>query len=946
MENSSELLKTAESSSLEDRSNSSRDGEVSVAREAEGGFKNSVIGIAPNAIKAKGKIGLKKKFPLIAIILLLGGFVGFAFLSQAAMPFAIVSRLYEEFNTTGISSILRADSIFDTQLSTPEDWFGLSSYQKSSLEELGILNVDYQGGTVLFFRDNNDTWTGVVGSSQMESANPEELQALLANNYPDSNAKKFSSPFLNSAKEALENPDFIDKYTSASKTWRGGNAGWYDTSMTLNEQVHGLERSRFAATNANAVSRNLFIAGKANNLANKVTNKFTGRSMNEYIQEKMAGKNLGKVVSANSSSLTSSESLVSAGFKLSSMLNALSAITQVGCAGVSMVMKAQSLVSGYQSMQQFNLTSGYAESVQWVQAGVNDGDAMNEYNENLLLVDEETGKNAMQSQAMGALMSGEKVDSSAKELQAVSSQTAVSSLSSTSSGNVVSNMLMSLAADASDLAGTLTKCNKAAATLSVVSSAISVGLAAMTGGISGVIELAITAVLSAAIITGLEGQLTPLFNSVVEWIWEDFGKTLVQNAATDWYGPELGNMLVAGGNRYIGSNHVVGGGSLATKDSLLAYKQNQEAVIAKEADYERRTRSPFDTSSRYTFLGSLVYGLVPVATSTSVGTTLKNISSFMTNSVTKILPTASAIAETSLIDQIGECPNLENIGAVGDPTCVPYIVTDTSTFGSSFTPQKLAEIVEKLGGIKDANPETKGNFEIVEDSNFDKYMSYCGQRNADYGMADAGVYESIQDKKSNKWWAKIPIIGSIANAIGEMMSNGVEEYWINGAFCVAKTSTSPLCPVDDQPALVAGDYTGKVGKEMAFECFWQAEGRFYQAFAEYVREAENMQITKNNSIVAYYMDKYEKNPLDNSPEGLLARYSGLSKDDVEVAIGFIYGMNYIANYDPSTRLAFGVEEKTPELPKTEKGILEDETVLALEPKYISYNPLRNRVAVI
>ena len=52
-------------------------------------------------------------------------------------------------------------------------------------------------------------------------------------------------------------------------------------------------------------------------------------------------------------------------------------------------------------------------------------------------------------------------------------------------------------------------------------------------------------------------------------------------------------------------------------------------------------------------------------------------------------------------------------------------------------------------------------------------------------------------------------------------------------------------------------------------------------------------------------DYYDKHPLDNSPEGWLARVSGLTKDEARVAINYSNYLTMIANYNPTTRYAFG-----------------------------------------
>jgi len=58
------------------------------------------------------------------------------------------------------------------------------------------------------------------------------------------------------------------------------------------------------------------------------------------------------------------------------------------------------------------------------------------------------------------------------------------------------------------------------------------------------------------------------------------------------------------------------------------------------------------------------------------------------------------------------------------------------------------------------------------------------------------------------------------------------------------------------------------------------------------------------SLISQYLDKYEaEHPLDTSPKGTLARISGLSPEDAELALDVIAYYNFLDHYDASSRLA-------------------------------------------
>ena len=72
----------------------------------------------------------------------------------------------------------------------------------------------------------------------------------------------------------------------------------------------------------------------------------------------------------------------------------------------------------------------------------------------------------------------------------------------------------------------------------------------------------------------------------------------------------------------------------------------------------------------------------------------------------------------------------------------------------------------------------------------------------------------------------------------------------------------------------------------------------YQRFIEDQRLAESTGLIEK-SAVAVYLDKYyEKNPKDNSYEGILARYTGMTKENVIAVLDAIEGLEFLASYNP------------------------------------------------
>ena len=128
-----------------------------------------------------------------------------------------------------------------------------------------------------------------------------------------------------------------------------------------------------------------------------------------------------------------------------------------------------------------------------------------------------------------------------------------------------------------------------------------------------------------------------------------------------------------------------------------AYRAQQE-VIAEKAEYDRTTKSPFDTSSRHTFLGSIAYSLIPFATSnlaTSLTSTISNFGTVLKNAATSILPTSSAISEANLELNYGDCVFGNSVGAFASANCV-----NPQTFNKESATRISTNIFDEVANLR------------------------------------------------------------------------------------------------------------------------------------------------------------------------------------------------------------------------------------------------------
>ena len=375
-------------------------------------------------------------------------------------------------------------------------------------------------------------------------------------------------------------------------------------------------------------------------------------------------------------------------------------------------------------------------------------------------------------------------------------------------------------------------------------------------------------------------------------------KTFTRNLATELAGEDFGNALVSGANILMGQNHLQGGGSLATKSAYIAFATKQNEVIAEEARFERETKDPFDVTSQYTFAGSLLKQIATLNTMpSSVFGALGTAARMVSSSITTMLPSASAykISETLIAEGSDEekqfetnCPYLASVGAVGDAFCNPYMITDMSTI--------TMDPLEVVNNVRDSLDDD-GN--IIENTNLANYVKYCTQRSSAFGVADGNIANNFShldvdtgvseaNTVINGAIGAVPVIGDLIDVVNNS-TRLANTGWITGQSCVTTDAK-----MESDEGVVLG-------------VSWD-ENKYYQRFVEDQRLLEGLDDNYTSAVTSYLDKYYEEHPLDNSYEGILARNSGLTKDQVIALLDTIEYWDYIANYNPSTRYQMGEEQ--------------------------------------
>ncbi len=936
----------------------------------------------------KGNFFAGKKGPIATIIgvfLALAGLVGG---SQLLQPFSLLEQLRTSFNSMQTSVSYRSNVIFKYQLGkdvknpTKSKLFGgkvfkVSNKQKNKLEQNGIkmeeMEVDGKTKTVMRFDDGSGTPKIIVADSN-------DVGKLRIDG---AEVMDFNAAFKT-------NSAFFEAYKAGSMTWRGAIANWFETA-TMNFLANNkLTRNLFDNFRQKVEEDGGNVKATAVDLMAKGTEEVTELGGTKKMS---SGEDDGK---GNKNLKTEQEEVpskkLSTDFDEAKVKNVLdenvgqkvkgdsgggvSGVAQTALSTVCMVSDTigaiSLLVTGVEALQIIHLVTAYMETIDKVKAGDGEDSPINELSTTLnqrvqndhtdfdfdtenfvnntigegAATDDSiknmqanaanlestkttsTDKTAMESSGITALYSGGKVnpnDASVKSFNFSGSikrivfglGVSMASFNVCSVGKIIAN-----AAGVIEGAGKTVLC-----VIGLIGAIFSYGTTSTlcAGYVEQIIEAAIKAGLIAAAISAVISALVPFVSGMLT-------RNLIKNLG----GEDLGNALVSGANMYMGNVHRYNGGSLSNTSSFTQFALAQQEVIAEDAKYERMTKSPFDVSSQYTFLGTLARQLMNFAGTSSVMSAITSTSDVLSSSIASLSPTAAA-AEVSnkLVDNYDEvCPYLDSIGAVGDAYCNPYAVTDLNTI--SMDPgEVLNEVADNLiiveednngisgcvegsddpteacpeNMIKQSDEDKKDNgIKINPNSDLAKYILYCNERTSAFGIMDLNIANELSSfgqiplsgtagSAINGAIGSIPTVGDIIDVVDNVQK--LENYgYIFGQSCVAGND------VPDSMELSDG---GSFNKTIDIKSPGWSKAQYYQRFIEDQSLMESMGIIDKSAVTAFIEEYREEHPLDNSYAGVLARYSGLTKDNVIALLDTIDYVTYIAEYDPTTRYAFGQE---------------------------------------
>lgn len=449
-----------------------------------------------------------------------------------------------------------------------------------------------------------------------------------------------------------------------------------------------------------------------------------------------------------------------------------------------------------------------------------------------------------------------------------------------------------------------------------------------TLGIVGGLEEIVTGALKGAALAGSLGLITTVVSIITPTI-------------TSWFGSRLPNALLG-----LNGGYSIFGGAHSLLDAMLQmstgrYASDDNAVelygltkdVEKEwAAYERATLSPFDLTSKYTFFGSIYNSMIPAINKANGGMIVSAVSSAATltksSAISLINPSVSAANDKNdfVISLAGKdnCSSLKSVGVAGDFGCNKYsgaYVEELTTMDPDTNYDNMVKY-QSFDGV-----DSYGNPKIRNGSDYAKFIIACVTSDVQPGTMNALVEGYIEGIQKN-------IVGIAGDG---PIANGLVNFGLN---------FTPFEGFLD--ALSAKEQLENYKWNSGYACTGNTDdpelNEKIKNFSMYnltQRAANDMDISETNSTALFLEEYYKENPIDYSIEGQIARVSGMTKEEVSDTLALIEYYNYIANYNPNERYAFGgsVTEEDRVVKFNDDDVFVEKTILL---GTIQFADVRNR----
>lgn len=260
--------------------------------------------------------------------------------------------------------------------------------------------------------------------------------------------------------------------------------------------------------------------------------------------------------------------------------------------------------------------------------------------------------------------------------------------------------------------------------------------------------------------------------------------SLVNNSYDTIQGIDAGEFLVEGAVN-VGKALAKGSGASAgDANAVTDYARLNQSVLAMDARVDRMNRSPFDITSKNTFLGSIVYkfAMSSIYTKNSLFSGMKKFSTTLSSAIVSLLPGVYADTAEGYLTTFGDCKtHATMIGAVSSPQCSEIATFDTSTLDDPFNNNGFLKFVEENTELNSAGARV-----VKKNSKLSKYILYNDERVTPLGVMDGGILESLESGSS-----RIPLVSGLVGMVKTFLGASDQNKRIASGEAFVNTGANP-----------------------------------------------------------------------------------------------------------------------------------------------------------
>ena len=228
-------------------------------------------------------------------------------------------------------------------------------------------------------------------------------------------------------------------------------------------------------------------------------------------------------------------------------------------------------------------------------------------------------------------------------------------------------------------------------------------------------------------------------SALVDLVTPTVSSSLVDNSFDTIKGVKAGEFLVEGAVNTGKMLAKASGATAGDEEAVVEYARLNNKILAMDAKVDRMNRSPFDITSRNTFLGSIVYNFSIALNKAGGGIMAKSTAVFgnVGKAVGSLTTGVYADSTNNYLTSFGVCETIGSIGAVGSPQCSETATFDPSTLNDPFNNDGFREFVEENTTLSD------GTRTINDDSILAQFILYNNNRVTPIGVMDGGILDSL-----------------------------------------------------------------------------------------------------------------------------------------------------------------------------------------------------------